>query len=156
MKFHHIGIATNDIEETVEKLKKYFEIAEISNTVYDANQDANLCMLTMQDGIKIELIQGKVVENLVKKRQYLYHTCYSVNNIKETIQELEKEGALLVREPKEAILFQNKQVAFLMWNLGLIELLSEGGVTLVTLTFLFFLCCTVINYFLLQNNKPLL
>ena len=35
------------------------------------------------------------------------------------------DGAVLVREPLEAILFENKKVAFLMWNLGLIELIES-------------------------------
>lgn len=153
MKFHHIGIATNNIKETIQKLKKYFNIVEISNIVYDANQDANLCMLTMQNGIKIELIEGKVVENLVKKRQYLYHTCYSVENIEETIKQLEKDGAFLVRQPKEAILFNNKQVAFLMWDLGLIELLNEGGVATRELNiFIFFMLCSYNNMCILHNT----
>ena len=125
MKFHHIGIATNNMEEILYKLKKYFNIKEISKSVYDVNQDANLCMVTLDDGIKIELINGKVVENLLKKRQYLYHTCYSVSNINETINNLIEDGAFLIREPREAILFNNKKVAFLMWNLGLIELVEE-------------------------------
>ena len=125
MKFHHIGIATEDIEKSIEKLKKYFDIKEISKIVYDKNQDANLCMLEMSDGIMIELISGGVVSNLVKKRQYLYHTCYSVKNIDEMIEKLTSDGAFLVREAKEAILFNNKRVAFLMWDLGLIELVEE-------------------------------
>lgn len=128
MKFHHIGIATIDIEKTLNKIKKYFKIAEISKTVYDPKQEANLCMITLSDGIKIELINGKVVENILKKRQYLYHTCYSVENIEKTIKELiEEDGAFLISKPKEAILFNNKRVAFLMWDLGLIELLEERG-----------------------------
>ncbi len=124
MKFHHIGIATNNIEETLSKLKKYFNIKEISKIIYDDNQDANLCMITLDDDIKIELINGKVVENLLRKRQYLYHTCYSVKDINATINNLIEDGAFLVREPKEAILFENKKVAFLMWDLGLIELVE--------------------------------
>ena len=125
MKFHHIGIATEDINSSIEKLKKYFDIKEVSNVVYDKNQDANLCMLTMSDGIMIELISGAVVSNLVKKRQYLYHTCYSVKDIEKMIDTLVSDGAFLVRESKEAILFNNKKVAFLMWDLGLIELVEE-------------------------------
>ncbi len=124
MKFHHIGIATEDIDKMISKLKKFFKIKEISDIVYDKNQDANLCMITLEDGIKIELISGNVVSNIVKKRQYLYHTCYSVNDLDATIKTLIDDGALLVRESKEAILFNNKKVAFLMWNLGLIELLE--------------------------------
>ena len=127
MKFHHIGIATNDINKSIEKLKKNFSIKEISKIVYDVNQDANLCMITMEDGMRIELINGKVVENILKKKQYLYHTCYEVEDIEESIKKLEKDGAFLVKEPKEAILFNNRKVAFLMWDLGLIELINSGG-----------------------------
>ncbi len=126
MEFHHIGIATEDIEKTLENLKKYFDISNISDTVYDPKQDANLCMLTFKDGVKIELIEGKVVQNILKRRQYLYHTCYSVGNIEKTIEELIADGAFLVSEPKEAVLFNNKKVAFLAWDLGLIELLEMG------------------------------
>lgn len=124
MKFHHIGIATNDIEETIKKIKKFFDVKNVSKIIYDKNQDANLCMITLNDGIMIELINGKVVENILKKRQYLYHTCYSVNDINKTINELVNDGAFLVKEAREAILFDNKKVAFLMWDLGLIELVE--------------------------------
>ncbi len=125
MKFHHVGIATHNIEELIEKLKKYFEIVDISPIVYDSNQEAYLCMLTLNDNTKIELINGKVVEGFLKKRQYLYHTCYSTDNIDDEIKKLTSDGAFLVSEPKEAILFENKRVAFLMWDLGLIELVEE-------------------------------
>ena len=125
MQFHHIGIATSDIQNTLTKLKRHFKIKNVSETVYDANQEANLCMVTLESGINIELINGKVVEKLVKKRQYLYHTCYFVENIEQSIKELIKDGAFLVSEAKEAILFNNRKVAFLMWDLGLIELVER-------------------------------
>ena len=125
MKFHHIGIATEDINKTLEKLKIFFDIKDISKVIYDKNQNANLCMVTLNDGIMLELISGEVVANIVKKRQYLYHTCYSVKNIEKAIKNLLDDGAFLVKESKEAILFNNKKVAFLMWDLGLIELLEN-------------------------------
>ena len=125
MKFHHIGIATENIESLIEYLKQILNIKDISETVYDKNQDANLCMLTLEDGTKLELVSGKVVEKIVKKRQFLYHTCYETENIEEEIEKLKKLDSFLVSEPKEAILFQNKKVAFLMTNIGLVELVEE-------------------------------
>ena len=104
MKLHHIGIATEDIENLVEYLKQILNIKDISETVYDKNQDANLCMLTLEDGTKLELVSGKVVEKIVKKRQFLYHTCYETENIEEEIEKLKKLDSFLVSEPKEAIL----------------------------------------------------
>ena len=127
MKFHHIGIATENIEETIDRIKKFFEIKNISDKVYDPNQDGYLCMITLLDGTCIELISGSVVEKIVKKRQYLYHICYSVSNIDSTIEELVNDGAVVISSPKEAILFDNKRVAFLMWRLGMIELVERGN-----------------------------
>ncbi len=127
MKFHHFGIATDDIESLILKLKKQINIKEVSGIVYDSNQEANLCMLTTNDNLKIELISGKVVQNLVRKRHFLYHTCFVVKDIDQKIAELVADGAFLVREPREAILFDNRKVAFLMWDLGLIEILERGG-----------------------------
>lgn len=124
LEFHHLGIATENINEMISYLTNFFEIVDISQTVYDPNQDATLCMLTMKDGLKIELISGKMVENILKKRLFLYHTCYTVLNIDEMIQKLISNGAMLVSPTKEAILFGGKKVAFLSSNLGLIELLE--------------------------------
>ena len=125
MKFHHIGIATENINDSLEYLKNILEIDQISEVVYDKNQDAKLCMVTLKDGTKLELVSGNVVEKIVKKRQFLYHTCYEVKDIDKEIEKLEKLDAFLISSPKEAILFNNKKVAFLMTNIGLMELLEE-------------------------------
>ena len=124
MKFHHIGIATNDIESLIAKLKKQLEIKSISEIVYDSKQGANLCLLTTNDNVKIELVSGKIVQNFIKKGQLLYHTCYVVKNIEEKINELVNDGAMLIRSAQEAVLFANHKVAFLRWDLGIIELLE--------------------------------
>ena len=125
IKFHHIGIATENIENTIKYLKNIMNIKNISETVYDRNQDANLCMLTLEGGAKLELVSGKIVEKIVKKRQFLYHTCYETENITEEIEKLKKLGGFIVSEPKEAILFNEKKVAFLMTDLGLMELVEK-------------------------------
>lgn len=125
MNFHHIGIATDNIEDSLIELKKHLNIVEVSKIVYDDNQDVNLCMITLKDNAKIELISGKIVEKFLKKKQYLYHTCFSVNDIDKTIKNLLSDGAFLIVPPKNAVLFNNKKVAFLMWNLGMIELLED-------------------------------
>lgn len=125
MKFHHLGIATDNIPAMQNKLKKLFNIKATSEIIFDPEQNASLCMITTNEGFNIELISGEIVANILKKRQYLYHTCYSTLAIDETITTLVNEGALLVSEPKPAILFDNRKVAFLMTDLGLIELVEE-------------------------------
>lgn len=124
MKFHHIGIATKSIDDTINYLKKHFNITEISNIVYDPLQDGNLCMLTMEDGHKLELISGNVVQIFLKKRQFLYHICYSTNSIEAELEHFSKDSIVLSL-PQKAILFNNKYVVFIMTNIGLIELVEE-------------------------------
>lgn len=125
MKFHHIGIACEDINLLLDKLKKFMKIVDVSEIVYDELQDANLCMISLEDGTKIELISGNIVSNIVKKRQYLYHTCYSVIDLEKTLNDLVNDGAMQISEIKKAKLFDGKRVVFLMWDLGLIELVEE-------------------------------
>ena len=125
MKFHHIGIATENIEEMVEHLSKLLEVSRISDIVFDPLQNASLCMLKLSNGVQIELISGEVVARLVKKRNFLYHTCYVVEDIEKSIEMLQEEGYVLISEAKEAILFNGDKVAFLSGKLGIIEILEE-------------------------------
>ena len=125
LKFHHIGLATENINESIKEMKNYFDITEISEIVYDEKQDATLCMITISDGTKIELISGNQVSRLVKKRQFLYHICYETDDIEAQIKQFEELGSMIISEPKEAILFDMKRVAFLMTNMGLIELVEK-------------------------------
>lgn len=124
MKMHHIGIAADDIPRMIEYTKNFFTIADISETVYDPNQKAYLCMLTTDTGLQIELIKGPMVEKLVKKRQYLYHICYEVEHIEEAVKKYRELGCFIVSEPKKTVLFHGKKVAFLMTDMGLIELVE--------------------------------
>jgi methylmalonyl-CoA/ethylmalonyl-CoA epimerase len=126
MTFHHIGIATKDIDETLVYIKKvYKNIDTISEIIYDKLQDASLCMVTLKDGINIELVSGNQVNGYTKKRISLYHTCWEVDNINEAIERQVDSGAFLVSEPKEAILFNNRRVAFVYSDIGLVELLEK-------------------------------
>jgi methylmalonyl-CoA/ethylmalonyl-CoA epimerase len=126
MTFHHIGIATKDIDETLVYIKKvYKNIDTISEVIYDKLQDASLCMVTLKDGINIELVSGNQVNGYTKKRISLYHTCWEVDNINEAIKLQVDSGAFLVSEPKEAILFDNRRVAFVYSDIGLVELLEK-------------------------------
>ncbi len=126
MRFHHIGIACRDIPETLGFVQKSFDVTHTTDIIFDQNQDAELCLLTLVDGSHIELVSGKAVEKFVAKRQSLYHTCWQVNDIEKAIETLYENGAILISPPTEAILFNNRKVAFLFSDIGIIELLEEN------------------------------
>lgn len=127
MKFHHIGVCCKDIRKEIENIKKIHNVKSVSDIVYDKNQEAELCMLEIEDGLKLELISGKQVENLLKKRMTYYHICYEVEDINMEKERLVKDGAFLISDEKEAILFSDRKVCFLLVSYGLIELV-EGYV----------------------------
>lgn len=82
-------------------------------------------MITTDEGLKIELISGKQVENILKKRISYYHICFETKNIEYEIERLEQEGVFLVSDLKSAKLFSDKKVAFMQTSYGLIELVQE-------------------------------
>lgn len=124
MRFHHIGIATKNIENTLKWVKSHFNVLNISDKVYDKKQDAYLQMIETSD-LNIELVSGNIVDKFVKKNITYYHICYEVSNIDKTISEF--KNSLVVSKPKEAILFNNRKVAFLLTPIGLVELLEING-----------------------------
>jgi len=122
MKFHHIGIATDNIKKTFEFVKNSFDVIEFTDIIYDKNQNATLQMIYTKD-INIELVSGGMVKDIIKKKITYYHICYEVTNIQKFIKEF--NNSILISPPKKAILFNNRKVAFLLTPIGLIELLEE-------------------------------
>ena len=116
MKLHHVGVCSKNIEKSIKDIKKIHNIVEQTDIIFDPLQNAELCMITIEDGTKIELISGKVVEN---------HICYEVKNIEETANKMISNGAVQLSKIKPAILFNNKRVVFLKVSYGLIELVEK-------------------------------
>lgn len=125
MKFHHVGIACKDLEKTKEWVKLTHTIQEEKGPVFDKNQNATFITLHTTEGLMIELISGEIVLNLIKKGISLYHICYLVNNLDDSIAKFKENGAILVKAANPAKLFDNQRIAFINTPIGLIELLEE-------------------------------
>ena len=65
MKFHHIGIATKDLKSSLEFVQKNFEVLEVSEEIFDENQNATLQMIKTKD-YRVVLTLRKVEGNEVK------------------------------------------------------------------------------------------
>ena len=125
-QFHHLGIAVNDVESAISSLKVSFgeAVHEVSPVVFDPLQDARLLMIEL-GGLRLELVEGKPVESFIKRGQNIYHVCFTVQSLEETIKSL-SSGTIMVSPPTPALLFGGKRVAFLyLKSLGLVELLEE-------------------------------
>ena len=125
MKFHHVGIACKNIDEEIASVVAINKIIRQSPKVFDAAQNAELVLLTLEDGTRLELISGKQVETFIKKNITYYHLCFEVDDIDAEVTRLVNEGAFLISPPTPAILFNNRRVAFLNVSYGMIELLNS-------------------------------
>ena len=125
MKLHHIGVACRNIDEEIGNISKIHKITAQSLTIFDKEQNADVVLLTLADGTKIELVTGRQVEGLLKKNITYYHLCYEVNDIHAETDRLVADGAFLISAPKPAALFNNREVAFLHVSYGIIELLNS-------------------------------
>lgn len=124
MKLHHLGIACSDIQETLRQVQSIFRVTGCSEITHDRKQNADLCMVYIEDSLPLELITGPVVQNLVRKGIMLYHTCWEVGDIEATLVRMCDVGWRVISEPKQAILFDSRRVAFLITPVGLVELLE--------------------------------
>lgn len=125
LKIHHVGIVCKNIEKAIRDYCKLYNVLEISEIVYDDLQNARLCMLKTDTGLDVEFISGEQVANLLKAKRTYYHICYSVENLEVAIKHFEKNGSLMISEPKPAKLWGGERVTFLMTKTGLIELVEE-------------------------------
>lgn len=126
MKLHHIGIASDNIKKSIERLRMIYDLKNVGEIIYDELQEVELCYIETTNGVNIELISGEKVKSFCKNLTPIYHLCYQVKNINEHIDEMIKiKGCLLISEPKPAKLFNNRLVAFIQSKEGMIELLEE-------------------------------
>jgi len=125
MKFHHIGIACENIEEVIVFLESTFNIVKKSKIIWHEIQAVDACLLTSSDGANIELVSGKNIDSFVKKKQFLYHSCWEVDDIDASIKSFVSNNSVLILEPTPSLLFNNRKVAFLYTSIGILELLES-------------------------------
>lgn len=127
-KFHHIGVAVNDIEATALTYEQGGY--KRSDSIFDPIQNVNICWLTKKGMPTIELLApvdetSPVNKTLEKNGVTPYHTCYVVENIEEAVMQLRKQKYVMVSKPAEAVAFCGSRVCFLFnKNVGLIELVE--------------------------------
>jgi methylmalonyl-CoA/ethylmalonyl-CoA epimerase len=129
MKFHHIGIAVNSIEETA---KWYTAMGyALTETIEDPIQNVRIAFLKKEDHPLFELVQPvdktSPVCNILKKVGVsAYHSCYETENLQAAVENFEKQDFKIFVEPVEAVAFNKRKISFLYHiDVGLIELLEE-------------------------------
>lgn len=94
--FHHVGLLTEDIENSIDQYTRLFGQKNISEIVTVETQKVKVCFV--KNGVEsyIELIQptseDSVVYKLLKRKINYYHVAYYVSDIHATVARLEQLG----------------------------------------------------------------
>ena len=129
-KLDHIGIAVKDLDEAMKLYKDAFGIEP--SLVYESSYTKAKIAFFPIGEVRIELIQpinpDSVMERfLEKKGEGIHHIAYKVEDIDQSLGELERKGIQLV-DKKSRRVRENERVGFLhpkSTNGVLIELIQE-------------------------------
>ena len=130
VRVHHYGLATDSLERSIETLRSLgYDVGEIT---LDPIQQVYVAFASRSQESMIELIcdvdaNGPTHRIVSKTGNGLYHICYEVDSLEETIMNLRDKGFLLRRAPVPAVACGSKRIAWMYSRyIGLIELLEKS------------------------------
>jgi methylmalonyl-CoA/ethylmalonyl-CoA epimerase len=118
MKLHHVGIVTDNIKSAIRRHKELFGFVPITEIVDDPIQKVSVVMLSGPEtgSVPIELIaplsDDSPVSQILKGKARLYHLCFLVEDIEETLKNFRSQGAIIISGPVTAELYEGKRIAF--------------------------------------------
>jgi methylmalonyl-CoA/ethylmalonyl-CoA epimerase len=127
--FHHIGVAVRDLAKSVPVYENLFEYRLTSGPFDDPIQNVSVCFLSRGEGDSaLELIAplgpDSPIDRILKKGGGPYHICYQVPDINLAVADLTSKGSMLLSGPVPAVAFEMREIAWLMTEAGLIELVQ--------------------------------
>ncbi|MCK4820463.1 VOC family protein [bacterium] len=129
MDVHHYGLATKNLERSIDVFRSLGY--QVSKPVFDPVQQVKVAFVFRKGEHPIELVYdseaGGPISGIVSKvGSGLYHICYEVDNIEQTIATLRHKGFLLRHKPVKATAFDGRRIAWLYnRDIGLVELLER-------------------------------
>lgn len=128
-KFHHIGIACKNIENTANiYVRGGYNNADV---IVDPLQNVNVCLLTKEHQPTIELLspidETSPICRLLQKVGGVtpYHICYIVPDMGKALADLRDKKYIPVGEPKMSNVFGSSVCFLYHKDIGLIEIIQE-------------------------------
>ena len=119
MRLHHIAYVCDNVERKASYLCSLFGFSKMSEVIVDEEQGVRILFLNIGKGERLELLEpldtNSPVQRHLEKGGGLYHLCFEVDNLDETIERLTKTGeAVVVKGSVPAPAIENKRVAFIV------------------------------------------
>lgn len=133
LDFHHIGVATHDMDPAVRIYEGLGYAATLRIT--DPIQKVNVVMMNRDGHPTIEILspaaEDSPIDNVLKKMGATpYHTCYEVPDLDQALADLRKAYFRPISKPVPAVAFDNRRIVF-VYNrrVGLVELLERTKIS---------------------------
>ena len=134
-RLHHVGVATNKLEETAAMLESLFGYRTISGPFADPVQRVSVSFLTLDhdDTIQVELVEpltddAPVRSILQKGGGTAYHLCLETADLDAALMHCKGLGCLIVSAPAPAVAFDGRRIAWMYTKTRqLIELVETPG-----------------------------
>jgi glyoxalase/bleomycin resistance protein/dioxygenase superfamily protein len=138
LRFHHCGVAVEDVSKALAYYQGVLGLERASEVVDDENLRVRVCLLRLSAHHRdayIELVgplgPDSPIEGILKRGMSYYHICYATPDLAGAASFLRSHRALQVVPPTPAKLFAGRRITFLMTReTGLIELLEDELVAL--------------------------
>jgi methylmalonyl-CoA/ethylmalonyl-CoA epimerase len=130
LKFHHLGIATKSIEKCVALYRKLGYT--FSETKDEPTQNVRVAFLSKEGSPVLELVESKIADSPISRIVQQsgttpYHTCYEVEDILVSIDELEDLNFRPLFEPIKTEAMEDGLFCYLFSvDIGLIELYQKA------------------------------
>jgi methylmalonyl-CoA/ethylmalonyl-CoA epimerase len=120
-KFHHIGYACNNLEQSLLYFKKKGFIK--SSKVFIDRKQGVKGVFVKKNFLRIEILQNLKTSNkltpFLKKNIFFYHIAFKVNDFSKAISILTKRKFYLISKPVYSIFFK-KKICFFYINKNLL------------------------------------
>jgi methylmalonyl-CoA/ethylmalonyl-CoA epimerase len=131
LQVDHIAVVVSDLERSIGYYQGYFGYVWDGQIYVDMLQMARIAFIEPADSnFKIELTQPTCEDSPLtgplKRGTRISHICYRVSNIEEALHRFVELGSRIVSDPKPAVAFSGRRVAFVFTpDREIVELLES-------------------------------
>lgn len=123
MKLDHICFAVKNIEEGISYWERVFGYRQMTDIVINTLQKVKVVFLSKDESLLIKLIEPQLdnqsLINFVNRGGGFHHICFKVNEMADTLKDLNANGLLTLVPPQPGEAFNNNDIAFLLAKYGI-------------------------------------
>ena len=118
VQLHHVAYLTKNIDRKADELCRLLGVSKSGEAVIDPGQGVRIVFLDL-GGTQLELIEPAGEDSPVAKRVMkspgLFHLCFEVDDLEETLRRLEaSDEATVIKRPQAAPAIGHRRVAFVV------------------------------------------